>query len=111
MLSVFFFFMRPAPTATYPLPLPASLPLCRRSAPVLTARRPTVHHRQQRRGVRRGVGLPRVRGPRPPLGRQPRSEEHTSELQSRQYLVCRLLLEKKKKHQKMSAYRRISVRV
>src|SRR3712207_8458805 len=34
-----------------------------------------------------------------PLARQlehpPRSEEHTSELQSRQYLVCRLLLEKK----------------
>src|SRR3712207_7484605 len=29
--------------------------------------------------------------------RVPRSEEHTSELQSRQYLVCRLLLEKKKK--------------
>src|SRR3712207_6922804 len=28
----------------------------------------------------------------------PRSEEHTSELQSRQYLVCRLLLEKKKLH-------------
>src|SRR3712207_7785400 len=28
--------------------------------------------------------------------RHPRSEEHTSELQSRQYLVCRLLLEKKK---------------
>src|SRR3712207_7163089 len=27
---------------------------------------------------------------------EPRSEEHTSELQSRQYLVCRLLLEKKK---------------
>src|SRR3712207_6881511 len=42
----------------------------------------------------------------PPLGRggregqppPPRSEEHTSELQSRQYLVCRLLLEKKKKN-------------
>src|SRR3712207_8979733 len=31
----------------------------------------------------------------PPV--MPRSEEHTSELQSRQYLVCRLLLEKKKK--------------
>src|SRR3712207_9425800 len=30
------------------------------------------------------------------LGGQRRSEEHTSELQSRQYLVCRLLLEKKK---------------
>src|SRR5947209_15589768 len=32
------------------------------------------------------------------LGIDPRSEEHTSELQSRQYLVCRLLLEKKKKN-------------
>src|SRR3712207_8201676 len=31
-----------------------------------------------------------------------RSEEHTSELQSRQYLVCRLLLEKKKKYKKMN---------
>src|SRR3712207_8711373 len=30
--------------------------------------------------------------------RPERSEEHTSELQSRQYLVCRLLLEKKKNH-------------
>src|SRR3712207_7372145 len=30
-----------------------------------------------------------------------RSEEHTSELQSRQYLVCRLLLEKKKIHNQM----------
>src|SRR3712207_7183830 len=30
-------------------------------------------------------------------GTRSRSEEHTSELQSRQYLVCRLLLEKKKK--------------
>src|SRR3712207_8652448 len=32
------------------------------------------------------------------LAEMPRSEEHTSELQSRQYLVCRLLLEKKKNH-------------
>src|SRR3712207_7766884 len=34
------------------------------------------------------------------LGLRGRSEEHTSELQSRQYLVCRLLLEKKKKTSK-----------
>src|SRR2546422_3502799 len=34
---------------------------------------------------------------RPPLDRGVRSEEHTSELQSRLHLVCRLLLEKKKK--------------
>src|SRR3712207_8433730 len=37
--------------------------------------------------------------PDPIMGR-PRSEEHTSELQSRQYLVCRLLLEKKKNNTK-----------
>src|SRR3712207_7792488 len=33
-----------------------------------------------------------------------RSEEHTSELQSRQYLVCRLLLEKKKKNRKSTDF-------
>src|SRR3712207_994037 len=36
---------------------------------------------------------------------QARSEEHTSELQSRQYLVCRLLLEKKKKqHSRLTTF-------
>src|SRR3712207_7666115 len=42
--------------------------------------------------------LPDVRHRLPPVRRRRlgRSEEHTSELQSRQYLVCRLLLEKKK---------------
>src|SRR3712207_8251499 len=35
-------------------------------------------------------------GPSDPFVERLRSEEHTSELQSRQYLVCRLLLEKKK---------------
>src|SRR3712207_7015316 len=47
-------------------------------------------------GGRRGRSHPssmHSRGLPPPY---PRSEEHTSELQSRQYLVCRLLLEKKK---------------
>src|SRR5258707_14884864 len=53
---------------------------------------------------------------RPPSGRNAaaeagrgcagwRSEEHTSELQSRQYLVCRLLLEKKKNKKKVSEIR------
>src|SRR3712207_6855342 len=36
--------------------------------------------------------------PRPEEHHGGRSEEHTSELQSRQYLVCRLLLEKKKRY-------------
>src|SRR3712207_8174651 len=38
-----------------------------------------------------------TRSPSTSAPRSSRSEEHTSELQSRQYLVCRLLLEKKKK--------------
>src|SRR2546425_9742373 len=38
----------------------------------------------------------------------PRSEEHTSELQSLAYLVCRLLLEKKKKNRKGDADSRLS---
>src|SRR2546422_8271202 len=46
------------------------------------------------RGARRGGAGP----PDHPRQREPsRSEEHTSELQSRLHLVCRLLLEKKKK--------------
>src|SRR3712207_8720028 len=57
-----------------------------------------------------GLRRSRAARPRPPAGRGladlarvaadprgARSEEHTSELQSRQYLVCRLLLEKKNK--------------
>src|SRR2546423_4822868 len=40
-----------------------------------------------------------------------RSEEHTSELQSLAYLVCRLLLEKKKNENQNSASRKISLRM
>src|SRR5258707_9031848 len=42
-----------------------------------------------------------ARADRPFRGIALRSEEHTSELQSRQYLVCRLLLEKKKNQQSL----------
>src|SRR2546422_7416561 len=41
-----------------------------------------------------------------PLAAELRSEEHTSELQSRLHLVCRLLLEKKKKKKKQSNKRK-----
>src|SRR3712207_8828971 len=53
----------------------------------------------QRDDVRPFPAQPPRAGSRPAahLEHPPRSEEHTSELQSRQYLVCRLLLEKKKK--------------
>src|SRR5690625_6902393 len=45
-----------------------------------------------------GLDLPNTLEMRPLIQRQARSEEHTSELQSRGHLVCRLLLEKKKKY-------------
>src|SRR2546422_1662951 len=55
-----------------------------------------------------------LRRPVPPPRRAPRSttrsEEHTSELQSRLHLVCRLLLEKKKKNKKCRLHRRNSSR-
>src|SRR3712207_7638690 len=44
-------------------------------------------------------------GPREKNGPALRSEEHTSELQSRQYLVCRLLLEKKKRRTILRPFR------
>src|SRR3712207_7540346 len=56
--------------------------------------RVAVDDRGQRRAEALLVGAALVRVDR--VGERVRSEEHTSELQSRQYLVCRLLLEKKK---------------
>src|SRR3712207_7160404 len=52
-------------------------------------------------GGARGLGRGGGRGGQ---GAQRRSEEHTSELQSRQYLVCRLLLGKKKTNTVTAAY-------
>src|SRR5947209_14068316 len=51
------------------------------------------------------VLLVQINAPAGHCGERARSEEHTSELQSRQYLVCRLMLEKKK-----SATSRIAAR-
>src|SRR3712207_7115100 len=59
------------------------------------ARLPRRRSGRSRRGQPRPVGRRSLPGVAP-RSRGGRSEEHTSELQSRQYLVCRLLLEKKK---------------
>src|SRR5204863_7798838 len=89
-----FFFNDPAPTETYTLSLHDALPIFPRGG-----------------GLRRAAAAPaRAAGGPGALGHGPgaqrggrhrsaplRSEEHTSELQSRRDLVCRLLLEKKKK--------------
>src|SRR3712207_7086667 len=96
-MYVFFFFNDTATTEIYTLSLHDALPISRGgSEPVEDARR---SHARSAGSVDQGVGLGRgslivVSGP----SGAGRSEEHTSELQSRQYLVCRLLLEKKKKH-------------
>src|SRR2546430_9046109 len=79
----FFFFNDTATTEIYTLSLHDALPISR------------VHHNL--RGGGRRLGL-RLRGGGGGRGRgRRRSEEHTSELQSQSNLVCRLLLEKKKK--------------
>src|SRR3712207_7450609 len=101
MLSCFFF-NDTASTEIYTLSLHDALPICARryacseihcfrstSSRCIVAIWP--------------AGPPKLTKPRytqkrkaSPNGGAPRSEEHTSELQSRQYLVCRLLLETKK---------------
>src|SRR3712207_7504413 len=105
MSLLFFFLMNRAPPRATLFPnTPSS-----RSEPALGQVPPQI--RRRRLGARRrsapagggrangrAGGAPRGRGQRPAPARarpRARSEEHTSELQSRQYLVCRLLLAKK----------------
>src|SRR5436305_10476953 len=83
MLFVFFF-NDTATTEIYTLSLHDALPIyARLSLPPLHPRSPPPHCRASR--IARSAS-----------GAHHRSEEHTSELQSRPHLVCRLLLEKKK---------------
>src|SRR5207253_7017358 len=93
------FFTDPPPTEIYTLSLHDALPIsARRPRPTFSRSAPSVRRPRRRRRARRR--RPAARHPRPPGScRCPacRSEEHTSELQSRGHLVCRLLLEKKKK--------------
>src|SRR6266436_9702376 len=76
-----FFFNDTAPTEIYTLSLHDALPISR---PVPRATVPTRSRRMSAPWKSCSAAVPR-------------SEEHTSELQSRLHLVCRLLLEKKKK--------------
>src|SRR5205085_9427251 len=95
LLSPFFFFNATATTEIYTLSLHDALPI----SLVATHARVGVEPRDarpRRRDVEPDVAR---HGDRPPLPAQARSEEHTSELQSQSNLVCRLLLEKKKKKQ------------
>src|SRR2546422_6263804 len=79
LVMFFFFFNDTATTEIYTLSLHDALPISLGTWPRRSRRAPCARST-------------RARGRRPS-----RSEEHTSELQSRLHLVCRLLLEKKKK--------------
>src|SRR5437870_8258016 len=97
-----FFFLAPSPTALYTLSLHDALPISAWRGPCpWRARSPAPRCRYTARRSRRAppAGSPPHRAPRAGTGTT-RSEEHTSELQSRGHLVCRLLLEKKKKKTK-----------
>src|SRR2546426_3862881 len=99
---VFFFFNDTATTEIYTLSLHDALPISRglRPGPRRAPRRAPAS-RPSRRGTPRPRRLRRGTRPGP---RPDRSEEHTSELQSPCNLVCRLLLEKKKKSQTKVSY-------
>src|SRR5437762_9021537 len=99
MIFIIFFFNATPTTQIYTLSLHDALPISR----AVRAGRPAKEPPDQGGGrgrVRRGVPARRLAGDLDARGVQARvpvrSEEHTSELQSPMYLVCRLLLEKKK---------------
>src|SRR5205085_11711813 len=99
-LAFFFFFNDPATTELYTLSLHDALPISE------SAGSSPAHASMIRPAARRSpwcqpgrTWARRSRSAEPRLVRS-RSEEHTSELQSQSNLVCRLLLEKKKKYQK-----------
>src|SRR3712207_8978345 len=98
-----FFFNDTATTEIYTLSLHDALPISSGAARALGLRaEPGLLELKLRGAPRRRAEPVYARVPPRPAralsraGRSIRSEEHTSELQSRQYLVCRLLLEKKK---------------
>src|SRR3712207_7197804 len=92
----FFFLNNPATTEIYTLPLHDALPIWAPASALIASpasRRVAV----SARGPASASSSPSApNAPATDPMDKARSEEHTSELQSRQYLVCRLLLEKKK---------------
>src|SRR3712207_7421725 len=104
MISTYFFFFNDtATTEIYTLSLHDALPIFADGAgdveQVGRAPAPAVDERERVLGRDPDRAVEGALAEAGPLDEpRRRSEEHTSELQSRQYLVCRLLLEKKKKN-------------
>src|SRR5690606_40366926 len=105
-LARLFLFSRPAPPLLYTLSLHDALPIYSPPAAVWWQRKQSKRRRFLSNPIRRphwmaiwanGKASHRLSCSIAPNNRS-RSEEHTSELQSRENLVCRLLLEKKKQY-------------
>src|SRR2546429_9746586 len=98
-LVYFFFFNDTATTEIYTLSLHDALPISKNKRLLKLLQEPGVKSQVQR------VELDVLADRKSPAREQKmrRSEEHTSELQSRLHLVCRLLLEKKKPPQSATA--------
>src|SRR3712207_9153955 len=102
LYAIFFFFNDTATTEIYTLSLHDALPICprcssvTRSTCVACVRCVSLRYRSAAPAADTASGMPSRPKPSSDATAKCRSEEHTSELQSRQYLVCRLLLEKKK---------------
>src|SRR3712207_7416706 len=102
LVFFFFFFNDTATTEIYTLSLHDALPISS-TRPSYIRATPAAETSWPREASILSAGPLRARPPTMGLTaslgarEEARSEEHTSELQSRQYLVCRLLLEKKKK--------------
>src|SRR3712207_7204431 len=91
----YFFFNDTATTEIYTLSLHDALPICAAGLGHRAQRLFDDGREPARLVARRRIGIDLLAML---VGVLLRSEEHTSELQSRQYLVCRLLLEKKNTH-------------
>src|SRR3712207_8004700 len=99
-LFFFFFFNDTATTEIYTLSLHDALPILLSRGFAKVALDVAIEPMPELQRM----GVPFLMDFVPEGDNKERSEEHTSELQSRQYLVCRLLLEKKKKKQQRDRY-------
>src|SRR3712207_8319503 len=104
---MFFFFNDTATTEIYTLSLHDALPI---SAEMCTTVPPAKSKAPNLKRKPSGCQLQCAMGAYTNRLNSARSEEHTSELQSRQYLVCRLLLEKKKNIRSSQESRQSSIR-
>src|SRR2546429_7888949 len=97
ILSIFFFFNDTATTEIYTLPLHDALPIYIIPPAAITDTRAITSQgtTPQRPTVRRALPAKHRQMDEGAKSQRMRSEEHTSELQSRLHLVCRLLLAKK----------------